>query len=193
MSAETRYVVYRLWAADDSLLYIGSTGNWPLRMTQHQRHQPWWGQITRTALDYFPTREAAYAAERIAIQLEHPRHNKVHNNPVRQAAEAARRAAREAAARDGAAALVMLAASAWLLGQWGAEQIRWQASARRALAAGGAAPPRPGSPFLRDTPARAILEAAVTRPPVPAVRLPRVVPGTPGARPSMPPTGRCPG
>jgi len=62
-------VVYRAWAADDRLLYIGSTKNWARRLVQHKR-SPWYPDAVRFTTDEYPTIEAARAAETKAIDRE---------------------------------------------------------------------------------------------------------------------------
>lgn len=67
--------LYRLYAADDSLLYVGIAGNPGRRWEQHAGVKPWWGHVSRTTCEHFPTREAAARAELVAIRTENPKHN----------------------------------------------------------------------------------------------------------------------
>jgi predicted GIY-YIG superfamily endonuclease len=65
-------VVYRFFAEDGELLYVGSTSHWPKRMQQHQTSRPWWAEVTRVTLEHHTTLAAARAAEAAAIIAEHP-------------------------------------------------------------------------------------------------------------------------
>src|SRR5690606_13280027 len=49
------------------------------RMAQHSRHKRWWPDVAHIDVEWFDTREAALAAERLAIVNERPTHNVVHN------------------------------------------------------------------------------------------------------------------
>ena len=74
--------LYRFFDADDQLLYVGIAGNPGRRFHQHANGpdgKPWWGQVTRSTMEHFATREAAAAAEVAAIVAERPLHNVVHN------------------------------------------------------------------------------------------------------------------
>lgn len=67
--------MYRLFDAEDRVIYIGSTGNAEQRIATH-RNTMWWGPtIHRVQIETFPNREAAMLAEREAVQTEFPRWN----------------------------------------------------------------------------------------------------------------------
>lgn len=67
--------VYRLYDADDRLLYVGSTVHVPRRLREHHS-KPWWHLVARhEAVDY-PTAADAVAAEESAIDHEGPIHNR---------------------------------------------------------------------------------------------------------------------
>lgn len=72
--------LYRLYAADGALLYVGIADSWPSRMRQHARQKPWWTEVTTVRLEHHPLRGVAERAERAAIQSERPRHNITHND-----------------------------------------------------------------------------------------------------------------
>lgn len=72
--------VYRLYAADGTLLYIGSAYAPDARWDEH-RKKPWAAKVARRSEAWFPDRAAAYAAETAAIKSELPRHN-ITNNPA---------------------------------------------------------------------------------------------------------------
>ncbi|MFC8885850.1 hypothetical protein ACFT54_09845 [Streptomyces cinereoruber] len=73
-TGEQPAAVYRLWAEDGSLLYIGSAYNPEGRCKGHQS-KPWWPLVASRTDEWHATREAAYAAEREAIPRESPAHN----------------------------------------------------------------------------------------------------------------------
>lgn len=66
--------VYRLYAADGSLLYIGSAFNPATRYRAHSR-KPWWPLVARRDVEWHPSKDDAYAAEMAAIAAEGPVHN----------------------------------------------------------------------------------------------------------------------
>lgn len=79
--------LYRLYAADDSLLYIGVTGNLEARFTQHAKAKTWWADVTRKTAAWYPSRAEAREAEIEAIEGEQPRHNIAHKVRVPRAPE----------------------------------------------------------------------------------------------------------
>lgn len=66
--------VYRLYAPDGTLLYIGSSYDPDKRCEVHRR-APWWREVGRRTEEWFPNRSQAYAAETKAIWREKPKHN----------------------------------------------------------------------------------------------------------------------
>lgn len=72
--ATRRAAVYRLYAPDGTLLYIGSSYNPDKRCEVHRR-APWWREVGRRTEEWFPNRSQAYTAETKAIWREKPRHN----------------------------------------------------------------------------------------------------------------------
>lgn len=44
--------VYRMYDADERLLYVGCSVQWPIRMGQHQ-DKPWWQEVARVDLEHF--------------------------------------------------------------------------------------------------------------------------------------------
>jgi predicted GIY-YIG superfamily endonuclease len=71
--------LYRLYDEADNLLYIGIAGNPGRRFEQHRGEKPWWGEVARTTLTHYATRQEALYAELSAINTEHPRHNIIGN------------------------------------------------------------------------------------------------------------------
>lgn len=74
--ADVRTGLYRLYDADDNLLYIGISDDPHGRMRGHAGDKSWWGEVARKTLVWYPHRTQAETAETIAIGLEQPRHNK---------------------------------------------------------------------------------------------------------------------
>lgn len=71
--------VYRLFDANDVLLYVGCTGNLDARLTAHACTKKWWGDVVRHEADWYDTRGEALVAERAAITTEGP----LYNNEIR--------------------------------------------------------------------------------------------------------------
>jgi hypothetical protein len=67
--------LYRLFSADDALLYVGVTGNVKTRMAYHSTDKPWWPEVARMEVESHPSRTAAETAEDHAIAGERPRYN----------------------------------------------------------------------------------------------------------------------
>lgn len=78
--------LYRHFAGDDSLLYVGISLSWPTRTKAHASGSRWFDQVSRVEIERFPTREAALEAERDAIKAEKPKYNIVHNRPAQRSA-----------------------------------------------------------------------------------------------------------
>ena len=73
-NADREHTLYRLFDAEDSLLYVGVTFMPGHRINQHSK-KTWGAGIARKELVTFPNRREALEAERKAIQTEGPRHN----------------------------------------------------------------------------------------------------------------------
>lgn len=73
--------VYRCFDAAGSLLYVGCTKDFLNRLFQHwtpSTRKPWWHRVASITRETFPTMADALAAERHAIQTEHPEMNQTH-------------------------------------------------------------------------------------------------------------------
>lgn len=75
MRDSTHTSLYRLFAEDGALLYVGIAGNPGRRFEQHRSDKPWWGHVALTTVEHYRSRESAMVAELAAIRSEHPRHN----------------------------------------------------------------------------------------------------------------------
>ncbi len=73
--------LYRHFDADGCLLYVGISATPFKRTADHARCADWFSSIARIEIEHHATRADALAAERSAIILECPRHNKMHNAP----------------------------------------------------------------------------------------------------------------
>jgi len=74
--------LYRHFAADGTLLYVGISLNSVVRLSQHKDASPWFAEIARIEIENFESRPVALAAERAAVQAENPKYNK-HLRPTR--------------------------------------------------------------------------------------------------------------
>lgn len=86
-----RTVLYRLYAADGTLLYVGVTGNLLKRFREHRYKKSWWPQVTGMRLAYYDSRAEAEEAEDAAIRSENPVHNILRTPAHGKAVRAARR------------------------------------------------------------------------------------------------------
>lgn len=68
--------VYRIYAEDGLLLYVGSTRNLPNRLEQHS-HAKWFRLAYKVELDEYASEVEARSAERAAIRDECPAANVV--------------------------------------------------------------------------------------------------------------------
>ncbi len=70
------HVLYRLYDADDGLLYVGITNQWVRRESEHSRDKAWWSEVHRISHEVYPDRPTAMAAEKAAIRSERPVFNR---------------------------------------------------------------------------------------------------------------------
>lgn len=68
------YTVYRLYDADDRLLYVGCTAHRMSRIEQHES-KAWWPEVAFVVVSHHPSRAAARRAEDDAIEAEDPVYN----------------------------------------------------------------------------------------------------------------------
>ncbi len=67
--------VYRFFATSGELLYVGITTTPLDRHFEHRKDKEWYRSIDSMSFDWYPSRQAALMAERIAIKTENPRWN----------------------------------------------------------------------------------------------------------------------
>jgi predicted GIY-YIG superfamily endonuclease len=70
-----RTALYRLYDADDRLLYVGVTRDVDRRLAAHRNDKPWWPQVARRSVEWFDERGDAAKAETQAIRSETPAYN----------------------------------------------------------------------------------------------------------------------
>ena len=69
------HILYRFFAADGRLLYVGMTINPARRFEKHRGEKSWWSDVARVEIEHHETIDALRKAERRAIETEHPIHN----------------------------------------------------------------------------------------------------------------------
>lgn len=68
--------LYRVFGADDLLLYVGISNEFGRRWKEHAKTKPWWLERRRLTVDeWFSSRQDAEAAEIAAIRTENPKYN----------------------------------------------------------------------------------------------------------------------
>lgn len=71
--------LYRHFSKTGDLLYIGITSRLNIRLREHEKGSPWWGEISRIEIETFSDRESLIDAEKMAILKEKPLYNIHHN------------------------------------------------------------------------------------------------------------------
>lgn len=71
--------MYRLWAENEVLLYVGISKHPPTRFDQHAGDKPWWPFVAYQDIEWFDSRWVALAAESLAITDEAPLFNRQGN------------------------------------------------------------------------------------------------------------------
>ena len=79
------YVLYRHFDRAGRLLYAGRTNEPPRRLRDHRQTKAWWAEVASTTYAPYESLEALKAAERTAIETEHPLWNVQHNKPAKSA------------------------------------------------------------------------------------------------------------
>lgn len=68
----TETALYRLFNADDLLLYVGISKNPKKRWGQHALEKPWWHEVAEKTVEWHPDHATAVALETQAIAAERP-------------------------------------------------------------------------------------------------------------------------
>lgn len=72
-----RTALYRLYDADDRLLYVGIAKDVRKRWQAHEQTKAWWHLKSGHRVEWLPSREEARAAELVAMEGESPLYNGV--------------------------------------------------------------------------------------------------------------------
>jgi prevent-host-death family protein len=70
-----RTALYRLYNAEDRLIYVGVTKDLKARFRQHRADKPWWSEVAMKDVEWHVDSESALAEERKLIRDELPRYN----------------------------------------------------------------------------------------------------------------------
>lgn len=73
------HYLYRLYDANEQLLYVGISKSAIHRLHEHLTTQPWAEQIVTQKVQRFNSRQELEEAEKAAIKAENPKHNITHN------------------------------------------------------------------------------------------------------------------
>lgn len=74
-AANRRTALYMFFDKADVLLYVGVAFDPPTRWVVHAREKPWWSQVSRKEVVWYPNRAVALTAENDAILIRSPRYN----------------------------------------------------------------------------------------------------------------------
>ena len=74
-----RTALYRMFDREGTLLYVGITNNFGRRWARHAATQPWYPDVQRQTVDWYPSREDAEREEVDAIKAEVPKYNTMHS------------------------------------------------------------------------------------------------------------------
>lgn len=75
------YCVYRCYAGDGALLYVGCTSNYVKRRKQHRERSDWFCEVARVDVEAHADHRQALDAEAVAIWEEMPIYNRRRNKP----------------------------------------------------------------------------------------------------------------
>jgi predicted GIY-YIG superfamily endonuclease len=73
---QSRWVVYRYFAGDGTLLYVGVTSQWSVRHRHHRAQASWYAEGVRYELEHYEDRGEAARREAEIINAENPQHNR---------------------------------------------------------------------------------------------------------------------
>lgn len=80
IASDEKTGLYRQFDADGVLLYVGASVAPTSRFACHRSVSGWYQQVVRIEIQWFPTYMEAIEAERIAIQDENPKFNRMRYN-----------------------------------------------------------------------------------------------------------------
>ena len=70
------HALYRVYSADNELLYVGISARVLGRIAEHKESKDWFIETARVDIVWFATKEEVIAAEAYAIKSEYPLYNK---------------------------------------------------------------------------------------------------------------------
>lgn len=73
-----RTALYRLYDAEERLLYVGITHDCEQRWREHSYTKPWWHLVERKVVEWLETRAEALAEEKKTVREEKPLHDGTH-------------------------------------------------------------------------------------------------------------------
>lgn len=79
--ADRQTAVYRLYDAEDVLLYVGMTHDLYMRFNSHRAQKAWWPYSGYATVEWFANRADARRHEALAIVEERPRFNEKMPDP----------------------------------------------------------------------------------------------------------------
>lgn len=71
--------VYRIYAADGTLIYVGVTDRGQRRQVEHINSKQWAREMAETHWEHYESREKALSRERELIITQHPKYNLIHH------------------------------------------------------------------------------------------------------------------
>ena len=74
------HTVYRMYAEDGTVLYVGCTSDIGRRTAQHSSGREWFGEIVRIEVEHYADRSSAVARESELITALDPKHQVSFNN-----------------------------------------------------------------------------------------------------------------
>lgn len=77
--ADGKWAVYKLYDADDVLLYVGYSQSVAHRLSQHEKNKEWWARVARISISRYETALDARGIEKHTIALLCPLFNKHFN------------------------------------------------------------------------------------------------------------------
>jgi len=75
MASHYCYALYRHFDSGGKLLYVGISLRMIRRLVEHRDRSEWYQSIAKITVEWFPSRQAAYEAETVAIRDEAPSFN----------------------------------------------------------------------------------------------------------------------
>ena len=73
------FQLYRHFNDQGELLYVGMSLSTVARLMEHRCNSHWFYDIVNIKIEYFPDMESVLKAETLAIKMEKPLHNIMHN------------------------------------------------------------------------------------------------------------------